>query len=63
VRKREEKLFIIIINSRFVVLLSGYFGDKIGRRKMIRILTVILFVIPLATQILLQTIDMNIDIK
>ncbi|CAF0772476.1 unnamed protein product [Rotaria sp. Silwood1] len=47
----------------FVVLLTGYIGDKVGRRKMIRILTVMLFTIPCFTQVLIQTIPMSIDIK
>lgn len=52
-----------MISSSFVVLLSGYIGDRIGRRKIIRILTVILYVIPLATQILLQSFTLNNDAK
>ncbi|CAF0880367.1 unnamed protein product [Adineta steineri] len=47
----------------FVVLLSGYICDKIGRRKMIRILTIILFIVPCFTQIILQTVEMNINTK
>ncbi|CAF0867627.1 unnamed protein product [Rotaria sordida] len=47
----------------FVALLTGYIGDKVGRRKMIRILTIMLFAVPFFTQILLQTISMNIDMK
>lgn len=46
-----------------MVLFSGYLGDKIGRRKMIQILTILLFIIPFSTQIFLQTIQMNIDTK
>ncbi|CAF2873480.1 unnamed protein product [Rotaria sp. Silwood2] len=47
----------------FVVLLTGYISDKVGRQKMIRILTIMLFMIPFITQILLQTILENVNIK
>ncbi len=65
--REREKLFYIkyscICKYRFVVLLTGYIGDRIGRRKMIRILTIMLFIIPFFIQILLQTIQMDINIK
>ncbi|UJR37146.1 hypothetical protein I4U23_029856 [Adineta vaga] len=47
----------------FVVLLSGYISDKVGRQKMIRILTLILFIIPLSTLLLLQNVHMDINTK
>jgi MFS family permease len=46
-----------------VVLLTGYIGDRVGRRKMVRILTTMLFLVPCLTQILLQFIPMGVNIK
>ncbi|CAF1001300.1 unnamed protein product, partial [Rotaria sordida] len=47
----------------FVVLVTGTMSDKVGRRKMIQILTILLFLVPLLTEILLQTITMSVNAK
>ncbi|CAF0992428.1 unnamed protein product [Adineta ricciae] len=47
----------------FVVLLSGYICDRIGRQKMIRILTLFLFIIPFLIQLILSSFHMNINTK
>ncbi|UJR17937.1 hypothetical protein I4U23_004836 [Adineta vaga] len=44
-------------------LISGPLADKIGRRKMIQIITIIIFVISLIIQMCLQLIRMTINIK
>lgn len=57
----QETKFIVAF--RFLVLLTGYIGDRVGRRKMIQILTSSVFIIPLITQIFLQWVSMNDNIK
>ncbi|CAF1322385.1 unnamed protein product [Rotaria sordida] len=47
----------------FAVLVTGSIADKIGRRKMIQILTIGLFSITVLTQALLQFVKMNINSK
>jgi MFS family permease len=61
--KRISIKYSYLIKYRFMVLLTGYIGDRIGRRKMVRILTIMLFLIPCFTQIFLQFVPMSINTK
>jgi MFS family permease len=54
---------ILIHLNRFSILVTGPLADKIGRRKMIQILTIELFTITVLTQVLLQFINMGIKAK
>ena len=47
----------------FVMLLTGMIGDIIGRRKMIQILTIVLYVVCFVTQILMETVTMSVQMK
>ena len=49
--------------NRFSILITGPGADRIGRRKMIQILTIGLVVVTVLTQVLLQFVRMNITAK
>lgn len=49
--------------DRCFVLITGSISDRIGRRRMIQLLTVGLFILTLVTQLLMQFVDMNFETK
>ncbi len=60
-------MILPLINDHFLIrcaaLITGPIGDKIGRKKVIQILTIGVFLIPVLIQSLLQFISMSINTK
>ena len=52
-----------VVYISFVILITGSISDRIGRRRMIQILTIGLFIIAIITQSLLQFLDLSIQTK
>ncbi|CAF2085853.1 unnamed protein product [Rotaria magnacalcarata] len=44
-------------------IISGIVSDKIGRRKVIQVLTIAIFIIPVIIQLLLQVVPMSMNMK
>ncbi|CAF3695292.1 unnamed protein product [Rotaria sp. Silwood1] len=60
---KRSWLATVIQCSGFLLLIIGSFADKYGRKKMIVIVTMILFITCLITQIIMQWIPMTIKTK
>lgn len=60
---KTKTIRIANISFRFTVLVTGPLSDRIGRKRLLQILSLTLYIVSAITQLILQFVSMNANTK